>query len=222
MQKTLLLTLLSVCFTSGVEAKSWFGTIDKYIIVNSGAVIEIGSTDISDDGQMAEYYDYRDGKRRTIQMADVSKSTRGEIAGVKAGETVLVTTMNYAKTATISRYCEVFTLFENKQAYVGCKTTEADSIPGYNTPMRLDYILSNVEQVTAEVEELNGVKKGKIMELRIQTKNAKAGRKVKVMAVFANGDVLVQKVGLNTLDTSSILFKVFIDRVTTADLNQLD
>ncbi len=223
MKKTLLLSLMTISFMSQVQAKAFFGRVEKYIIPATGQIIEIASNEIEDDGQTAEFYDYRDGKRKNIDMSTVSKSTREEIAGVKAGEAILVTTQaGNDKTKTVSRYCAVFYVFENKQAFVGCNTTvEADRIPGYALPTRMDFIVNNVENVIAQVEEHDGVKKGDIMELRINTANAKAGRNMRVLAVFANGEVLVEKAGLGFLDTNSIVYRGGVDRVTTSDLSKL-
>jgi hypothetical protein len=208
---------------SQVHAKALFGTVDKYLDVKNQSVIEIGSNEIEDDGRTASYYDYRDSKRKTIDMNDVSKSTREEIAGVKAGEAALVTTLvANSKTETVSRYCEVFYVFENKQAYVGCKSTKADYIPGYQFPERFDFIINNVENITAEVAALDSFSKGETAELRIDTENAKAGRNVKILAIFANGEALVQKIGFNQLDTAGIVYKRSVDRVQLSDLNKLN
>lgn len=222
MKKTLLLSLMTISFLSQAHAKSFFGRVEKYIIPATGQVIEIASNEIEDDGLTAEFFDYRDSKRKNIDMSTVSKSTREEIAGVKAGEAILVTTLvGNSKTETTSRYCAVFYVFENKQAMVGCATSSVDNIPGYVTPRRMDFIINNVENVIAQVEERDGVKKGDIMELRINTANAKAGRNVRVLAVFANGEVLVEKAGLGFLDTNSLPYRGGVDRVTTADLSKL-
>ncbi len=219
MKKTVLFTLMTISFMSQVHAKSLFGTVDKYLDVKNQSVVEIGSNEISDDGRTASYYDYRDSKRKTIDMNDVSKSTREEIAGVKAGEAILVTTLAAnSKTETVSRYCEVFYVFENKEAYVGCKSTQADYIPGYQFPERFDFVINNVENVTAEVATLDGFSKGDTAELGINTENAKAGRSIRILAIFANGEALIQKTGFSQFDTSGLVYKRGVDRVKLSDL----
>lgn len=223
MKTTLLMTLVTLSLTSQVHAKSFFGTVDKYIINKTNEVIEIGSNEIEDDGKTASYYNYRESKRKTIDMSEVSKSTREEIAGVKAGETILVTTgVARSKTETISRFCAVFNVFENGKAQVGCRTYKEDYVPGYAIPNRMDFIINHVSLVTAEVESLDGFNKGETAELRINTENAKAGRNVRILAIFANGEALVQKVGFGILDTSSIVYKSGIDRIQLSDLNKLN
>lgn len=225
MKTTFLTLLLSLSFlTNGeAQAKTLFGTIDKYIIHSSNRVIEIASNEIEDDGLTASYYDYGLGKRLTIQMSEVSKSTRDSINEVQAGEMVLVTT-GIAKnnTETISRYCQVYHLFENKKAYLGCKTYEIDSINGYSRPQRLDFVINNVESVTAaEVLKSQGFSKGQQVKLRIDTENAKSGRTMRILALFNNGEALVQKMGFSVLDTSQIIYKGEIDRVNISDLEEI-
>lgn len=221
MKKALLLSVMTITFLSQAHAKPFFGTVDKYIEVANGNVIEIASNEIEDG--VAEFYDYGTRQRRTINMSEVSKSTREEIAGVQAGEAILVTTrldnVRNVRNQTVNRYCQVFYVFENKQAYVGCKSSEADRIPGYQLPERFDYIV-NVEHVTAEVESLDGFKKGESVELNIETRNIKAQRKVRILAIFANGEALVQKDGFSRLDTSGILHKSGIERVNLSDLSK--
>ncbi len=50
MKKALLLSLMTVSFLSQAHAKSFFGSVDHYIIAETNQVIEIGSNEISDDG----------------------------------------------------------------------------------------------------------------------------------------------------------------------------
>ncbi len=222
MKTALLLSLMAVSLMTTANAKGFFGTVDKYIIARTGQVIEVGSNDI--DNGVAEYFDYRESKRKTINMSELSKSTREEIAGVKAGETILLTTgvANSTDGSTISRYCTVFYVFENKMSHVGCKTYAEDNIAGQIAANRLDFIVGNVESVIAEVASLEGFKTNEAVELAVNTKYSKAGREVKILAIFANGEVLVQKTGFNVLDTGSIVTKHgAIDRVLLSDLNKL-
>ncbi|NOT78512.1 MAG: hypothetical protein HOP07_05865 [Bacteriovoracaceae bacterium] len=222
MKTALFLTLATLTFSQYTEAKPFIGTVNKYIVVKTNKIIDIGTHDISDDEQSANPYDYSTGKKINLQMSEVSKSTREEIAGVKAGEMVLINTGVASKiNETVTRYCEVYYLFENKQAYIGCKTYAIDAVNGYQTPQRLDYIINNVEQgVVAEIETAAGFTKGEVAELKIDTKNAKAGRNVKILAIFANDEVLVQKYGFNVLDTGPIVYKSSVDKINIADLNR--
>jgi hypothetical protein len=221
MKKSFVAVLSVVLLASAtqVSAKPLIGTIGKYIINENNRIIEIGSTEIEDDGLTATYYDYVARKRLSINMSEVSKSTRESINNVSAGEMILVTTGTARNNGeTVNRYCQVFHLFENKKAYVGCKTYDIDNINGYARPNRLDFIINNVENVVAEVSKVDELEKGGIATLRVDTKNAKAGRNVRILALFTNGEALVQKLGLGVLDTNSIVYKSNIDRVNIGDL----
>ncbi len=217
------LSILILTSAVNVEAKSWIGTVSKYIINDNNRIIEIASNEIEDDGLTATYYDYVARKRLTINMSEVSKSTRDSINDVSAGEMILVTTGTARNNGeTVSRYCDVFHVFENKRAYVGCKTYEIDNINGYARPNRLDFIVNNVENVVAEVSKVDELEKGSVATLRVDTKNAKAGQNVRILALFTNGEALVQKLGFNVLDTSSIVYKSKIDRVNVGDLISIE
>lgn len=220
MKKTLLLSLMTVSLMTTAQSKGLIGVIDTYIIEKSGQVIDVASNEISENG-MAKYYDYKTNKRKTIDLSELSKSTKKEIAGVKAGEYILLTTKVANSSELISRYCEVYNVFENSMAEVGCKTYAQDNEKKILETIRLDYIVKNVRSVIAEVESLNGVKKGEAMELRVDTPSAKVGRNVRVLVIFANGEALVQKIGFGLLDSSSILYKTSVDRVRVSDLSKI-
>ena len=221
MKKTLLLSLMTIAFISHAQAKPFFGTVDKYIMKNN-QIIEIGSNDI-ENGQ-GVYFDYRDHKRKNIDMSEVSKSTKEEIAGVKIGETILLTTgvANDKSGAIISRYCSVFSVFENGQAHVGCRTYKEDNANGQIATNRLDFIVGvGSSNVTAQVDELEGIRTGENRSI-YNNKTLKDGRKVKVLAIFENGEVLVQRSVLNIQDTSSIIQKHGeVLRISISDLKEI-
>ena len=221
MKKKILTSLaLTLLFSvADVRAKSLINSIDKYIINSSNQVIEIASSDIDSDGLTAKYWDYKIYKKLSVNMHDVTKATMESINDVSAGEMILVTTKAARNdTAYVNRYCQVFHLFENKKAFVGCKTYEIDNIKGHTRPARLDFIINNVEDVTPEVEMIDHLAKGEIATLKVDTLNAKAGKAVRVLALFSNGEALVQKIGLGTLSNTSIIYKSSIDRVKITDL----
>ena len=224
MKAVLLLSLMTVTLFTTAQAKSLIGRVDSYIIVQTGTIVSIGTNQIEDDGSTATFYSHAHGKKITVNMSDLSKSTNAEIANVKAGKSVLINTAS-ASGKVVSRACIVFDLFENKQAYVGCKTYEADNVNGYQTPARLDYIVQNVEvAVTAEVASLDGYSKDERVELRIQTNTIKAGKTVKILAIFSNGEALIESslAGLNFLNSAGILNRYGIERVKLQDLNKLN
>jgi len=220
--KTLLLTLMTISMLSTAQAKGLIGIIETYIIEKNGMVINVASNEVSEDGR-APYFDYSANKKKTIELSELSKATNKEIDGVKAGEMILMTTkVSGSNTELISRYCEVSNVFENQMADVTCKTYEKDKLDLLNFGS-LNFIVKNVRSVIAEVASLNGIRRSEAVELRINTKNTKAGKKVRVLAIFANGEALVQKIGLSNLtDSSSIIHKKTADRVHISDLSKLD
>lgn len=220
MKTALLLSLMTVTLMATAQAKPLIGRVDSYIIPQSGKIVSIGTNEIEDDGS-ATFYSYAHGKKITLNVNDLSKSTRSEIANVKAGEAVLINTQS-ASGKVVTRICTVFNLFENKQAYVGCKTSAADNVTGYQTPNRLDYIIQNVEEVVgAEVNTLDKVSQGDVMELRVDTTLIKANKKVRVLKIFSNGDALVEPelAKLNFLNDSGTLYRYGVEKVRLQDLN---
>ncbi|MBC7713797.1 MAG: hypothetical protein H7177_10690 [Rhizobacter sp.] len=220
MKTALLLSLMTVSMITTAHAKSLIGSVDSYIIAKSGTVVSIGSNEIEDDGSTATFFSYALGKKITVNMSELSKSTRSEIADVKAGESVLINTPTVSGN-NITRTCVVFNLFENKQAYVGCKTYEADAVAGYNIPQRLDYIIQNVESgVVPEVANVENFSKGDKVELTVATKTIKAGKSVRILALYKNGQALVEPTlaGINFLNSSGILNRFGIERVSINDL----
>ena len=224
MKTALLLSLVTASLMNFANAKSLIGTVDSYIIIKTGVTVSIGTNDIEDDRSTATFYSYAHGKKITVNMSDLSRSTRSEIADVKAGESILITTQSGANPALrVIRECIVFNLYENKQAYVGCKTYEADRIVGYQLPQSLNYIIQNVENgVVAEVASLENFSKGDFAELRVETKNIKANKRIKILALYSNGEALIESslTGLNFLNTNSILFRYGTERVSIQDLSK--
>jgi ribosomal protein S17E len=219
--KTLLLTLMTVSMLSTAQAKGLIGIIETYIIKKNGKVINVASNEISKDGR-ALYFDYSTNKKKLIEFTELSKATKKEIAGVKAGEMILLTTkVSGSNTELISRYCEVSNVFENHMADVSCKMYERDK-RGLFDSGSMRFIVKNVRSVIAEVASLNGIRRSEVVELRINTKNAKAGKNVRVLAIFANGEALVQKIKLSLNNTPSIIHKKTADRVRIADLSKLN
>ena len=220
MKALLALIIVSMSFQN-LEAREMVSKIRKYIHKDSNLIVELGGWDLSDDGKTNKYFDYKTGKKVTIEMDDFVIQTFDEIANVRAGEMVIAKTLvGNSRTETIDRICEVYYLFENKKAYIGCKAYEQDAIPGYSIPARFDFIVNNVEQVVAEINEFDGVKKGDTAELLVETRSIKNGKTVRVLAVMANGEALVQKMGFSILDTSSIIYKGGVERVKISDLRK--
>ncbi len=205
MKKALLLTLMTVSFVSTAQAKSFFGRMENYLDLKSGRIIEIASNHIEDDGT-AEYFDQKERKYKIINLKDTSKATKAEIAGVKAGKRILVTSnLGITANAPVTRFCEVAFLFENKSALAKCKPAESD-----NETRVFNYTIQDVEleDVVAEVDNIQAVEENDIIQLGSDTGVAKAGEKVRVLAVFASGEALIEKHGLSILDRAGVLYKL--------------
>lgn len=185
MKSSMLLGLLAVSLFNQVEAKPFFGTLSKYINNNTNEVIEIGSNDI--ENGRATYFNYASGKKETVQMSDVAKSTRNAVDGVKAGEIVLANVNNTL------RYCDVIYVFENAKAQLFCKVTEKDGDFVYyiQTP-RYRVTINDLSILTKEVPTLHGFSKGDSVELQAKSEKYEIGKKLKITAIFENGDALVE------------------------------
>jgi hypothetical protein len=206
MKTTLILTLTALTLVSVAQAKPLFGTIEKYVDIKTGRVVDIATNETED-----------------FDMSRYSPIAKEEIAGVAAGERILLTTyVNKSTTKTISRYCDVFYVFENKMAQVGCKGYKVDQEAYKDVPNRLEFMVTNVEEAIAEVSELEGFKTKDKAELKINTPGIKAGRTVRVVAIFANGEALVEKTGYSFFNGRNVVDRgASIERVSLSDLGQL-
>ena len=206
MKTTLLLTITTLSLMTNVHAKSLFGKIEKYVNVETGSVVEIASN-----------------RTENFNMSLYSPSTKEEISGVRAGERILLTTYaNKSTTKTVSRYCDVYNLFENKMALVGCSVYKIDQEANKDAPKRLEYVVTNVDEVVSEVSELNGFSTNDKAELKISSGTIKAGRNVRIVAIFENGEVLVQKTGYSFFSGDNVVDRGdSISRVSINDLTQI-
>lgn len=206
MKTTLLLTLTTISLITSVQAKSIFGSLEKYLDVQTGKVVEIASN-----------------KTDNYDMSQYSPTITTEIAGVKAGERILLTTyVNRSTTETVNRYCDVYYVFENKTAQVGCNTFNEDFKTNEDKKARLDFMVSNVEEAIAEVTELNGFRTNTKAKLNINAPRIKAGRTVKIVAIFENGEVLVQKTGYSFFHGDNVVERGdLVARVSINDLSEL-
>jgi hypothetical protein len=205
---------MTVSFVSTAQAKSFFGRMESYLDLRNGSIIEIASNEINDDGT-AEYFDQKTRKHKIINLKDTSKATKAEIDGVKAGKRILVTSnLGITANAPVTRFCEVVYLFENKMALAKCKATEND-----NQSSVFSYTVQNVEDVVAEVDNIQAVEENDIIQLGSDTGVAKAGEKIRVLAVFASGEALIEKYGLSILDRAGVLYKLrAVEIVSISDI----
>lgn len=212
--KAILFTMIFSLTTLNAHA-ALFEKIYHYIEINSGKVVELSAYDIDKEKQTGTYFDYAEGKKFTVNMSELSKETREEINGVRAGKMILIPFQKEVKA------CAVYYLFENGMAEIGCQTGAIVKNIGMDRPERRIYIAKNVEQngIIAEVDSLNGISKKAHATLKTKTGSLLEGEKVRVEVIFANGEALVQKMGLNLLDTSEVIMKFNIERVNLSDLS---
>jgi hypothetical protein len=209
MKNIFLLSILSLSLSNSIQAKSLIGTIENYINIHTGKIIEVASNQIEDDQVTSSYLDYESNKKISIDLRDYSKATRQEIAGVKAGEMVL------AKINKEFEPCEVWHLFENKMGFISCKTNQIRKNIGVDRPVLQQYLVSNIESdiIISEVAEKDGFKKHDFAETM-------DGMKIRIESIFNNGTVLVQKMNLSFLDTSSVLMKYNIIQTNLTNLKK--
>lgn len=208
--KTLAISALALISVQSQAAL--ISPIYKYILTN-GKVVELMGENQSKG--TAYYFDYALSKRVEVNLEDASRETKKRINGVKAGEFVAATT---DQGETI---CTTYNVFENGMAYLGCRTGKKVS---HNGPTRhqVGGYTAKTENLLAELNEVDGFKKGETAELLKQVDNMKVGKKVKIKAIFSNGLVLVESANpLAKLDTSSTLLKTNVIVVSTRDLAKL-
>lgn len=216
MKVSILLAALILSMTNA-EAK-FFSRIDKYINIKTNEVIELSENDIDTEKDTATYYSYSERIRKTAKLADLSKSTTEEISGVRQMEFLLADNLDG------QTICQVWHLFENGSAYVGCRTGKRMQNIGMPRPGTANGILSSVNHpsVVVEVDELNDFRSQDIAQLTEDTQQNVAGTTVRIEAVFANGEALIQKRGLNLLDTSGLLLKYSVEKVRLDQLKKIE
>ncbi|MBY0413413.1 MAG: hypothetical protein K2Q18_04580 [Bdellovibrionales bacterium] len=228
MKTTLLIALLFSSIYSNAQAKL-FGIRERYVIKGSNQIIEVASNNIKDG--VATYHNSQ-GKKSQIDVSAIAKETEEEIDGIQAGKSALARTGIRFSTDTTTRYCTVFSVFENKQAHIGCKTIEADRDlhdrnPNTSLPNQLNYIVQDVSTMVGEVEFLGDIHREDKLRLEVATELFKKGEKVEVVTIFANGQALVKATGLkglrlNLLDNVDyVIHKYNIEMVNLSDLKKI-
>lgn len=165
---------------------------DYFIDINTKKIIEVRSSEKTSSSQL-------------------SKETDSEIAGVASGRLIIVQTEEGSKT------CAVHRLFENGMALIGCLGMTKDFEP---KPFLTNLILNTVDQeaVVAEVKSIDGFTKDAKATLANAVGTLKANSKVEILAVFANGEALVQHAGNHFFDTKVTLLRYKIERVNLSEL----
>lgn len=207
---TLAITAVAV-FSLNSQA-ALIGPIHKYIHT-SGKVVELQG--INQSKGTAYYFDYELGKRIVVSLGDVSKETKSRINGIKAGEFVL------AQTEQGQTVCTTYNVFENGMSYLGCRTGKMMEHFGPSRFAVGGYI-ADTKEIGAEVSEVAGFQKGEKVILTKDAGYMKAGKKVKIKAIFEDGVALVESANpLAALDTSSTLLKTNVEVVQLQDLQEI-
>lgn len=219
MKNFALLSVAIFSMTSSAFAYDFIAKIETYLDNTTNKTIQFSSHDIDKKTNTAQYYDYALSKKFTVSLDDVSKSTTKKLKGVKAGELAVLESVTADGVTRARRACLVFHVFENAKAEIACRTVKEDYRIGYQMPSRFGYLIHDLDILGAEVESLDGFKKGQKAILQIDTDSIKAGKTVKIWAVLRSGEAIVQKAGLHFLDTSSIINKMDIEVVELKYLN---
>lgn len=178
-------------------------------IISQGIMAE---TSVNKKTGEISYFDYRDSKRKTVSPSDIAHEVKkGGIDGVKQGDLVQYNQENV-------NFCTVFNVFENGLAYVGCQNTKAKMKNiGLPRPEQLRGFVPTKDLI-AEVPSMDGFSKGEKVTLIKDAGDLKCGTTVRIEAINTNGEAIVQKMGLNLLDTSGLHLKFGIETVPLADL----
>lgn len=184
----------------------------RYIHHVTGMQIELDN--INEQNGTATYFDYKDSKRVAVKLSEVSRETDEVINGVRAGRFVLV---NFDGKEI--KTCETYYLFENGTARIGCQSGKIRKNIGVDRPKVAQYNV-NAHAVMAEVDNFEGYARKEKVTLNTDAGKLKAGSTVRIEALFPNGEALIQKMGANLLDTSGLLLKQNIERVSLRDLDK--
>lgn len=206
------LTLVAALFTIlTLEAKAEIFSTHYYYLHNE-TNRKLDFVKIDQETQTGRYFDYKDGKYKTVSMTEVTKETHGEIDGVRKGNMVLVKFQDQKL-----RPCEVWYLFENSMAHVGCQTGKMKVNVGVDRPELATYA-SHIDHIVREVNSLDGFAKSDKVRLMADVGDLKKGDLVRIEHIFQNGSAMIQKMGANLLDTSGLLMKYRVQIVDLKDL----
>jgi hypothetical protein len=168
---------------------------------------------IDTDNQTGKYYDYQDEKYKTINLSDVSREASEPVDGVKDGDMVLV-----KFSENLFRPCEVWYLYQNSLAHVGCQTGKLTEDMGVQRP-KLGTYTASTESMIKSIKSLEGFEVKDKARLMKDVGDLKKGDLVRIEHIFKNGSAMIQKMGLNLIDTSGLLLKFKVQVVELKDLS---
>lgn len=184
----------------------------RYSFIHHETHARIKLTKIDQENQTAQYYDQNDGKIRTISLSEVSQETFEPVDGVKTGNMVLV---KFEK--NVLKPCEVWYLYTNGLAQVGCQTGKYSKPAPIARPELAEYTVTT-DAMVKEATSLEGFKKKDKVTLMADVGDLKKGDRVRIEHLFKNGTAMIQKMGLNLVDTSGLLLKYKVQVVELKDL----
>lgn len=185
----------------------------SYFHNETGAVID-HLYKINEEEKTGVYYDYETEKRVKVNLEDLSQQVEYPINNVSSGKFVLANINGHIKV------CEVYYVFENGMTRFGCQNGKIRDNIGVDRPAVVQFN-DHVSNLTAEIKSMNDFKKGDKASLKAFAGNLRVGTKVRIEAIFPNGEAVVQKAGTNLLDTSGILMKFNVEKVQLSDLKKL-
>ena len=205
--------VLSQVFAANYASAALISRNYRYIHHGNGMQIELN--DINEQEGTAYYFDYASHKKVTVKLSEVSRETDEAINGVRPGKFMLV---NFGQEGI--KTCETYRVFENSIARIGCQSGKIRKNIGVDRPLMYQYNV-DVNDVMPEVESFEGFSRKDKVTLTAEVGSLECGTKVRIEAIFPNGEALVQKMGANLLDTSSILMKKSnVERVSLRDLQK--
>jgi hypothetical protein len=184
----------------------------RFSYINQETLERIEISKINQDTQVGTYFDHEAGKYKTVNLSDVSKQVSESVSGVKENDMVLVKFDNNKL-----RPCEVWYLYQNGYAHVGCQNGK---ILQQSFIERADLSMYGVlaESVVKGTKELDGFAQKDKVHLMKDVGDLKKGDLVRIEHIFANGYAMIQKMGTNLIDTSSLLKKSKVQVVDLKDL----
>lgn len=204
--------MLLTAFALIMAAESQAGMISKrFSYIHHGTNERIELTKVNQETQTGKYYDQKSGKYKTVNLSEISQEI-ASVSGVKERDMVIVKFSDDS-----SRPCDVFSLYTNGQAHVGCQFYKINHRTMFESAP-LSIVTVAADSVVKEVQALEGFAKKDKVRLMKDSGDLKKGDLVRIEHIFANGSAMIQKMGTNLLDSSNLLMREFVQVVELKDL----
>ena len=206
---------LMLVFALALSFSATAGFIERhYYYIHNSTFERLDLIKIDQETQVGKYYDHQDGKYKKVSMTELSRQTHQGIRGFKPGNMVLARFSDNQY-----RACELWYIFENEVAHIGCQTGKISQNIGVNRPQVATYV-ANINHLINEVSTLDGLSKKDKVRLMVDIGDLRKGDLVRIEHIFGNGSAMIQKMGANLLDTSGLLMKSRVQVVELKDLSQ--